>query len=688
MIKRWGLWVLAVLVVLTGCEDRDRPVTADGRLTATPGGVDLQRVAMFDGREVEVILRNVGRARINVDEAWVEGAPGVWQVSFTHEGPHALVPGSECVLRVRFNPLREGPLPATLVIRSDALKDPLVRVPLQGTGVDAWARVTPRKLDFGRIEADSTKTLPLTVSNPTDLPVEVTPKMLGAQKDEFSAEPLVLGPREERELPITFAPVKAGIKQVALAVAPCKGCADVPVQVSAEGLEQAVVAEPAELDFGSIPVDQNRQRPLKLHNLSTEPVTVTSLTLTTSEASFTQSGPVLPLVLGPGETRTWDFRYSPGHMGAAENLASYRVESRRHPTTDVPLRGFGGAAELCISPLSRDFGRQPLGSKTAQVINVKNCGAVNGGPLSLNGLELVPTDGSTGTENGLHVMPITLPYRLQPGEEVNFKVFFEPTREGAAASQLVLRTDVYSGETTTLNFRGVGEPHGPCRIAITPTALDFGTVEPGRGAVLGVKVDNQADDLCAVKNIRMRDTGGGVFNLPGGELDGIVVYPGDSFSFMVAFASPLGGGDFTGAVQIEQWDPENPLVVVPLQAHTQNTCLVVSPRYVDYGVSRPDCSPAPREVNYINGCQAPLTVSDVSIGPGTTDGEFVLRDAPLPPFTLEPGDAFTVSVDYLAQVFGLNLSPLFVRSSDLPAPVLVPLVGESSKRLDKTDTFI
>ena len=45
-------------------------------------------------------------------------------------------------------------------------------------------------------------------------------------------------------------------------------------------------------------------------------------------------------------------------------------------------------------------------------------------------------------------------------------------------------------------------------------------------------------------------------------------------------------------------------------------------------------------------------------------------------------------MDYLAQVFGLNLSPLFVDSSDLPQPLLVPLIGESSRRMEKTDTFI
>jgi len=688
MSKRWGLWVLAVLGMLAGCADRDRSVIADGRLTATPGGLDLQRVAVFDGRDVEVVLRNVGRARLNIDEAWVEGAAGAWRAEFTHEGPHSLVPGSECVVRVRFNPQQEGDMPATLVVRSDAKQEPLVRVRLQGTGVDAWARLSPRRLDFGRIEADSTKTLSFTATNPTDLPVEVTPKLLGAQKDEFQAEPVVIAPGEEREVAVTFAPVVVGAKQVALAVSPCRGCSDVAVQVAAEALDRAVVAEPPELDFGSIPVDKDSLRVARLHNLSTEPMEVTAFSLTSDEASFSHGDIGVPLVLQPGETRSWEMRYSPGHMGSATNTASFSVNSRRNPTTDVALRGFGGASELCVSPLSRDFGSQPLGSKTSQVINVKNCGAANGGPLTLQGLDLQPLDGSTAATNPMHLVAQPLPHRLLPGEEVNLRVYFEPTREGAARSQLVMHSDVFGEETTVLAFTGVGEPHAPCQITVTPLAMNFGTVEPGRGAVLGVKVDNRADDLCAVKNIRMSNTGGGVFSLPGGDLDGLVVYPGDSFSFMVAFAAPLTGGDFTGTVQIEQWDPDNPRVLVPLSAHSRAACLVASPRYVDYGVSRPDCSPAPREVNYLNACRAPVTVSNVYIGAGTSDGEFLLRDSPPPPITLGPGDAFSVQVDYLAQVFGLNLSPLFVESSDLPEPLLVSLVGESSKRMDKTDQFV
>lgn len=685
MSGRWGLWAL-VLGLLAGCADRERASTADGRLTATPAGIDFQRVAVFDGREAEVTLRNVGRARITVDEVWVEGPDETYRASFTHEGPHSLLPGSECGLKVRFAPLEPGALPATLVIHSDAKLEPILKIPLQGTAVDAWARVSPHKLDFGRIEAESSKTLGVRVENPTDMAVEVSTRLVGADKDEFSIDPVTLGPGETRELPLTFNPVKVGRKSVALAVTPCRGCADVPVHVMAEALDRAVVAEPPELDYGGVPIDKDKKLVSRIRNISTEPMQVTRLTLEGRDASFSHAVTDFPLVLQPGEAREWELRYSPGHMGPAADTALYHVVSRRHPTTPVALLGHGGAAELCISPVAHDFGARPLGSKSSLIVNVKNCGSENGGPLKISSLDFQPDP--SGPVQFNH-SPLPLPHTLGPGEEVNFKVFYEPTREGAATGALVMATNAFNASSVRLDFLGMAQRHAPCELAITPMALNFGTVPPQRGAVLALKLENRGTDLCPVKNIRLRDDAGGVFRMPGGELDGVVMYPDDWFAFQVAFNAPASGGSFLGSVQIEQADPANPLVLVPLQAHSQAACLVPTPRYVDFGVARRDCPPAPRQVNYINACTEPITVSDVRLGPGTTDVEFNLSAAPTPrPFTLQPGEAFSAEVEYFAQVNGMNASPLFVDSSDLPQPLLVPLLGESSKRVDEKDTFI
>lgn len=142
MSVRWSLWIL-VEGLLSGCSDREQASMADGRLTAAPAGIEFQRVAVFDQHEMLVTLRNVGRSRIEVDDIWVEGANGgTYAASFTHEGPHRLLPGSECQLKVLFSPSEPVDLTATLVIHSNAQREPLLSVPLRGTGVEAWASMS------------------------------------------------------------------------------------------------------------------------------------------------------------------------------------------------------------------------------------------------------------------------------------------------------------------------------------------------------------------------------------------------------------------------------------------------------------------------------------------------------------------------------------------------------------------
>src|SRR5262245_12241596 len=194
--------------------------------------------------------------------------------------------------------------------------------------------------------------------------------------------------------------------------------------------------------------------------------------------------------------------------------------------------GHGGAAELCISPLAHDFGPQPLGIKTSLIVNIKNCGSENGGPLRVTGMEFLPDPSGPVQFN---TPPLALPHMLGPGEELNLKVSYEPTREGPATGALVLTTNAFNAASVQLDFRGEAQRHAPCELAFTPMAVNFGTVPPKRGAVLGVKVENIGRDLCPVKNIRLRDDGGGVFRLPGGELEGLIVYPGNWFSLQVAF---------------------------------------------------------------------------------------------------------------------------------------------------------
>ncbi len=675
--------------VLCACHDRERSRSSPGMLVATEP-LEFGTVGVHRTRELQIGLVNVGRGPIVVHEVSTLGPIDTFRANLVTPPPHPLSNGDECRVRVRYTPHEEGQHRGTLRVRTDSADVPIFEVDIRGEGLLAEAVIRPERLDFGRIEIGSEKQLALLLRNPSALAVAVRPKPVGADRDELHlSEPaVVLEPGGERELDVTFAPTRAGRKLFALAVEPCEGCLDRIVHVEAEGLEQAVVARPPVLDFGAVPIDRDKTEVVTLVNLSTEPMQLTGFSLDPgTDLSFTGPQDAFPIALRGGESRAFQLRYSPGHMGLATGMARFSVTSRRHPTTDVELRAFGGSSELCVSPATHDFGEKPVGSKNTLMLHVKNCGTSNAAPLTVRSVVVSPMSPDASQ---FSVVPPPMPRTLGAGEELVVKVFYEPTRPGPASAVIDVHSTANAGTLVRATVAGRARLYPPCDLVFTPPAIDFGTVPPGRGAVLGVKLTNRGASLCAVKNIHLSDDAGGSFRLPGGGRDGHIFPAGGYGTIQVAFVAPEGeSGPFRGTLHVEAADPANPIRQVALTANVQGICLVPRPRYVEFGLVRPSCPPSPASVVFENGCGAPVTVNRVFIGPGTTDGEFELAAlSPPVPVVLSPGASVSADVVYKAAVPGMNISPLFADVPGLAAPILVPLLGEMSTRGTHTDTFI
>jgi len=683
-----GLCLSLLCIWAVGC-DRRRVASAEGELLAQPSSLDFSRVAMYRGADLQVTLRNIGRGQLMVASAEVEGSDGhTYSVAFTQPSTRVVDPDGTNSLVVSFRPEDAGPLSGTLVIRSDNPSAEPIRIPLRGVGVDARAVVDASNLDFGRIEAESKKTLSLEFRNISDLPIQVASQVIGHDQDEFAVPSFPLGAYEQKRVDVTFSPQRVGIKDAGLDVTPCVNCPKTQVAIRAEALDRAIIAEPWSLDFGQVAIDRDAHLTARLHNISTEPMVLTGKQLGAgTDASFSFPLAPFPLILGPDAVADFDVRYTPGHMGTAGGTAVFDEISVRNPRTEVALTAFGGAPELCISPESYDYGTVPLGSKNVATITVENCGSSNEAPLQINGIS-IGGDGISGEEMFSFVAPAR-PIVLHAGASVRVRAFYEPTREGEAGAYLHFDTSIYGAHDVRVGLSGRAKGQALCDLEITPMAVDFGTVPPGWGAVLGVKLKNRGLEVCAVKNILLRDDGGGVFLLPGGDIDGMLIWPGDYFTWEVAFIAPASGGSFQGLLQIQSGDPGHPEFLVPLTANSQESCLVATPNFLDFGVVRPDCPPDPRQVIFSNSCDTPLSLSSIQIGPGTTDGEFTIRSlSPQPPLTLAPGDHVTATIGYGAQTPGLNLSPLFAGASGLAAPLEVSLVGESSTTTRRTDNFV
>jgi len=232
-------------------------------------------VAVHDQRGLPVTLSNRGRGRLDLTGVAIQGPAGSWR--FDAGGQTSILPGQTVKAQVIFQPAAAGPATGTLLVTTDSISSPQASLGLQGVGVDAVASLRENGLDFGKIEVGAEKLLQLTFSNTSPLPVEVSARIVGAYSDEFSMASLTLQPGQTVAQDVSFHPQRAGVKRAALAVTPCKGCGDVLVTLTGEGLDQALVAVPPAVDFGQVPTDYNATAMAVLQNLSTEPVTVTGV---------------------------------------------------------------------------------------------------------------------------------------------------------------------------------------------------------------------------------------------------------------------------------------------------------------------------------------------------------------------------------------------------------------------------
>ncbi len=676
-VLRRTCWVLVCL--LAGCGDRRNTRSVDGALELAPAALDFQQVAVHDERTLPVTLRNRGRGRLDLTAVSIQGPSGSnWRVDVP--GQSAILPGQTVKGGVVFRPGAPGPVSGTLLVTTDSITSAQAAVALRGEGVDAQAALKEDALDFGKIEVGAEKVKQLTFSNPSPLVVEVSGRIVGAGGDEFSTSRLTLQPGETRTQDVSFHPQRAGLKRAALAVSPCKGCGDVLVTLTGEGLLQGLVAEPPAVDFGLVPTDFAVSSVAVLHNLSTEPVTVSALAFAPgSDPDFSGGGTPLPLVIPGGATATVDLRYLSTHLGAATGTVVLTVSSVRNPTLSIPVRGAGGGAKLCVAPLLLEFGKHAVGTRTDSQVMVRNCGGP-GDVFTVDSATLLAGAGSQ-----FQLGPVASPVTLTTGASVAIPVSFVPTASGDVVEQLQLVTSLPGG-TVNVQLQSTAAASAPCNLQVRPSALDFGTVLPGAQSLLGAKVLNAGADICVLQQLGLTDTGGNVFSLPAGSIVGLSMAPGEYFTSEVQFSAPPSPGSFRGELTVT--GTAQAPIAVPITAQVGNSCLSANPGYVDFGVASPACPAQARQINVVNGCGAPVTVNAATIGAGSTDGEFLFALAPPVPQMLAPGAGLTLDVKYLAGVPGLNLSPLYIDNSLFSPPLLVPLVGESSASATQTDRFI
>lgn len=695
MRQGWGrgrVLALAVLAVALGaCHENERTRSVQATAVVIPDTVDFGEVPVGEWRETEVRVRNVGYVPFfALDALGLQGNPS-YDVQM-EDGGGRVAPGEEKVVHVRFHPLAEGPMQETLQVDTDANAGTQHILQVSGMGVPTPIGLWPPRLDYETLEVDSERTLSVTVTNPVDLPLTLVVK--GDNADPFTPDTVTIPAYATREVRTKYLPHTLGAMTARMEVKACEGCTAAVVDLSGNSVESAFVFDPTPVPFDAIPVHEQTDSGTRARNQTWRPVTIARLT--TSDRAFIPLDKPDGQTVAPGEVVEMKMRFAARFSGPNTGQLAVEYESDKARASKVALDARGGRPTLAVAPTALDFGELPVGGKVEKVIRISNGGS--NGNLRFTGVRAeggsahfsvgVPTrDGQPLAWSGGAWPALQADLPIAPGTDaLELKVYFEPRSEGPQQATLYLQSDDMFTPERAIVVTGRARAVGPCTYELLPQpSLDFGNVRPGKGAVLGFYFRNPGREECAVKDIHLANDAGGAFFMPGGALTGGVLQYDTSFSAMIAFRPPAAG-HYEGELRMTVNNPAYPTVTLPIKGVSQESCLVASPPYIDFGPIRYDCQPQPRRTLVSNQCPYPITVNRAEIGNGTSH-QFTLTTPMTAPRTLAPGEGFELEATYARNVHGQHYSPLYVSADSETAPYLIPLLAETNHEGIQLDRF-
>jgi hypothetical protein len=470
----------------------------------------------------------------------------------------------------------------------------------------------------------------------------------------------------------------------------------VAVALTGEGIDRALVVEPDPVDFRTVPIDGHGLRTVTLRNAGSLPLTVQKVEDVpggADEDGFRIDPPATPVTLAEGDRVTFQAHFAATRLGLAKDTFEVRSTSHVEPVRTVTMQGVGGGPELRVDP-SLVFGRVPVGARAYAILRISNVGATQP-ELEIPDSAVAGSQGfqiaAGGPLFGLSNAPAGIA-RVAAGDTFELKVWYEPT--GEQEDQGTLR--IYSNDGSAqpyveVHLVGRGYMAGVCTAEVRPERIDFGTLNPGLGAVLGYRIYNTGTEPCILRNVNLDPSSDPAFELPGGPIESYVVPPLTSGSQMVGFNPANSGnrrGEYQGELVLHVVNAADPEIRIPLAARSDSGCLYADPNYIDFGIHRLDCGNERKTIHYTNTCTGPVDVAAVRLDDVSRDDEFRIAAAPGAPFQVPSGGTFDVTVEWIPPDQGLDFASLMVEESGRWGPHSVPMYAEATRSGGTTDHFV
>lgn len=667
-------------------------VTATGQAAAANCNIDVAPLTLNFGNvlknttgSLNTVIDNTGTDPCTVNDLILGG--GSFDFALGAAAP--LLPftvpaggAGPVTVPVDYTPSDVGADSDTLTVNSNDGATPNVVVSLTGTGdpLGPEIGINPTALNFGAVTETFTNTLAVSVTNNGDDVLNVTPGLGGSLDFTFNNPAqgaFTVGVGASVDVAVDYTPAGVGDDAGTLSLAHDGINTTSPITVSLAGSGVAQVlcdidVRPLTVDLGIIDVGTTAPGAVAITNTGPADCVITGITVNNTEFVIT-SAPAASSTVAPGATADVLFDYAPTLVGETITTLDVASSDVDEPTVSVTLiaeaGAVGTACDISSSALSLDFGSVTAGATATQSTTLSNIGDRTCG---------LTAKLATGTSYEFQLPPAS--FKLAPLGTQPVQVDYTPTGAGTDNSFL----NVFSNDPDTpilsLPVTGTGLAAGG-DIAFTPGTMDFGPVVVGATASDFVYIKNLGDLPLTVSGFGFAAGTSAEYQVgPGAPPLPITLQVGESSLLPVDYA-PTDLTLDAGALEIASDDADTPVASVALTGSgVQFGCdIAVTPLpTLDFGsVVQGLTSSLPLTID--NAGDSTCWVTSLSL----SGAEYAFGFKPVVPFTVEPGQPRSVTVEYTPATQAIHPGTLTIGNDDPDEnPVAVGLTGTGIANLD------
>ncbi len=330
--------------------------------------------------------------------------------------------------------------------------------------------------------------------------------------------------------------------------------------------EPLLVATPASLSFGAVPVGQKKTLPMRLSNdgFGNVALALTGVDGGTQAISLSVEG-IAPLLPDAGVEVPVTFAPTSAAYTRTQLAITYQPDSQS-PLLVTAEGTSLSSARLAADPAAIAFGELPRRQRKVKTLSLMNQG---GQPLTLRALELTDASGNLSAQlAGDTQLPVTLP----PLGRVSIDIALEGKTPVEVNGALAVDSDDPQVSSFSVPITGkVTEP----KLSLTPALLDFRTVPVGWVVSKQVVLENTGSGGLTLKNVQLVSGSSALFTLRNVPSLPSVLDPGKRLTLEVEFRAEASA-TFGGALSIESDDPISSFAEVELKA-VGGSCAVGCP---------------------------------------------------------------------------------------------------------------